>query len=101
MPEPVYGTGERVVNVVDSYRCVNACLSNSGGPISLIPFPSRGYVLKVVIPVKTGIQFYIIRHDSWIPTYVGMTKRLKKGTYDTSHPLWEGKINKKEGQSPS
>jgi hypothetical protein len=31
--------------------------------------------------VKTGIQFYINRHDFWIPTYVGMTKNLKNGTY--------------------
>jgi hypothetical protein len=23
------------------------------------------------------------RHDFWIPTYVGMTKRRKNGTYDT------------------
>ena len=33
--------------------------------------------------MKTGIQIYIVRHDFWIPTYVGMTKRLKNSTYDT------------------
>jgi len=43
----------------------------------------KGLVSKVVIPVKTGIQIDIIRHDFWIPTYVGMTKRLKNSTYDT------------------
>jgi hypothetical protein len=46
-------------------------------------------VLKVVIPVKTGIHRGMARHDFWIPTYVGMTKRLKNGTYDTKPPLWE------------
>jgi hypothetical protein len=34
--------------------------------------------------VKTGIQKDIARHDFWIPTYVGMTKRLKNNTYDTN-----------------
>jgi hypothetical protein len=33
--------------------------------------------------VKTGIQKDIARHDLWIPTYVGMTKRLKNNTFDT------------------
>jgi len=42
-----------------------------------------GLVSKVVIPVKTGIQIDIIRYDFWIPTCVGMTKRLKNSTYDT------------------
>jgi hypothetical protein len=57
------------------------------------PLPHLGsFVSKVVIPVKTGIQFYINRHDFWIPTYVGMTKSLKNGTYDTSHPEGKGKI---------
>jgi hypothetical protein len=46
-------------------------------------------VLKVVIPVKTGIQKSMARHDFWIPTYVGMTKRRKNGTYDTKPPRWE------------
>ena len=50
----------------------------------------NGLVSKVVIPVKTGIQFGIIRHDFWIPTCVGMTKRLKNGPYDTRPPLGEG-----------
>jgi len=52
----------------------------------LTPDPSpltKGLVLKVVIPVKTGIQVGIIWHDFWIPTCVGMTKRLKNSTYDT------------------
>jgi hypothetical protein len=30
-----------------------------------------------------GIYKSIAMHDFWIPTYVGMTKRLKNGTYDT------------------
>jgi len=47
------------------------------------PFGKGGLVSKVVIPVKTGIQIDIIRHDFWIPTCVGMTKRLKNSTYDT------------------
>jgi hypothetical protein len=38
---------------------------------------------KVVIPVKTGIQKDIARHNFWIPTYVGMTKRLKNNTFNT------------------
>jgi hypothetical protein len=59
------------------YKRVAAPLLNS--PPSL----SRSLVLKVVIPVKTGIQKSMARHDFWIPTYVGMTKRLKNGTYDT------------------
>jgi hypothetical protein len=43
----------------------------------LIPLPLiKSFVSKVVIPVKTGIQVDIIRHDFWIPTCVGMTKRL-------------------------
>jgi hypothetical protein len=62
------------------------------------PFPSGGFVSKVVIPVKTGIQFYMIRHDFWIPTCVGMTKRLEKGTYNTSLPL--GKGTKGMGPAP-
>jgi hypothetical protein len=40
--------------------------------------------------VKTGIQIDIIRHDFWIPTCVGMTKRLKNGTYNTK-PFEEGR----------
>jgi hypothetical protein len=47
------------------------------------PLRQRSLVLKVVIPVKTGIYKCIARHDFWIPTYVGMIKRLKNGTYDT------------------
>jgi hypothetical protein len=40
--------------------------------------------------VKTGIQRDIVRHDFWIPTYVGMTKRLKISTYDTKPLPREG-----------
>jgi hypothetical protein len=46
-------------------------------------------VSKVVIPVKTGIQKDIARHDFWIPTCVGMTKRFENNTYDTKPPRWE------------
>jgi len=50
-----------------------------GGEQAFIPLPLRkGLVLKVVIPVKTGIQIGTIRHDFWIPAYAGMTKRLKQ-----------------------
>jgi hypothetical protein len=48
------------------------------------PSLSKGFVSKVVIPVKTGIQIDIIRHEFWIPTCVGMTEKLKNGTYNTS-----------------
>jgi hypothetical protein len=58
--------------------------------LKLFPFPSRGFVSKVVIPVKTGIQIDIIRHEFWIPTCVGMTEKLKNGTYNTSPPRGEG-----------
>ena len=57
-----------------------------GASPSLFISPSfpKGFVSKVVIPVKTGIQIDIIRHEFWIPTCVGMTKKLKNGTYNTS-----------------
>ena len=55
------------------------------------PLLSRSLVLKVVIPVKTGIQESMARHDYWIPTYVGMTKRLKNSTYDTKPNLREAR----------
>ncbi|HEY32915.1 MAG TPA: hypothetical protein G4O10_07400 [Dehalococcoidia bacterium] len=70
-------------------------------PIEL-PLLEKGFGLKVVIPVKTGIQFYIIRHDSWIPTCVGMTIRLRNGTYDTSPLRGEGeKIKEATSQPPA
>jgi hypothetical protein len=47
--------------------------------------------------VKTGIQVDIIRHDFWIPTCVGMTKRLKNSTYDTSPLKREGGFIIKRG----
>jgi hypothetical protein len=37
-----------------------------------------------VLDTGTGIQKDIARHDFWIPTYVGMTIRLKNDTYDTN-----------------
>ena len=40
--------------------------------------------------MKTGIRIDIIRHDFWIPTYVGMTKKLKNDTYDTKPFIREG-----------
>ena len=55
-------------------------------PLSLL----KGLVLKVVIPVKTGIQTDMNMHDFWIPTCVGMTKKLKSGTYDTKPLIREG-----------
>jgi len=33
-------------------------------------FVKEGVVSKVVIPVKTGIQINIIKHDFWIPAGV-------------------------------
>jgi hypothetical protein len=36
-----------------------------------------------ILDTVTGIQKDIARHNFWIPTYVGMTKRLKNNTYDT------------------
>jgi fumarate hydratase subunit beta len=54
------------------------------------PSPAKGFVSKVVIPVNTGIQIDIIRHEFWIPTCVGMTEKLKNGTYNTSPLPREG-----------
>ena len=44
-----------------------------------------------VLDKGTGIQEDIVRHDFWIPTYVGMTKRLENSTYDTK-PSWKERI---------
>jgi hypothetical protein len=59
------------------------CLTRKKGE-SRLQLWLGGFVSKVVIPVKTGIQIDIIRHEFWIPTCVGMTKKLKNGTYNTS-----------------
>jgi hypothetical protein len=50
--------------------------------------------------VKTGIQIDIIRHDFWIPTCVGMTKRLKNGTYNTKPLEREGGEKERGGDAP-
>ena len=45
-------------------------------PLTLYPSHLVGsLVAKVVIPVKTGIQTIVVRHDLWIPTCVGMTRK--------------------------
>jgi hypothetical protein len=43
-----------------------------------------------VLDTGTGIQKDIAKHGFWIPTYVGMTKRLKNNTYDTKPIQAEG-----------
>jgi hypothetical protein len=43
-----------------------------------------------VLNTGTGIQKDIARHYFWIPTYVGMTKRLKNNTYDKTPIRGEG-----------
>jgi hypothetical protein len=43
-----------------------------------------------VLDTGTGIQKDMARHDFWIPTYVGITKRCKNNTYD--NPL-DGKVD--------
>ncbi len=48
------------------------------GNISSPSLPARSLVLKVVIPVKTGIQTNSVRHVFWIPNRVGKDAKIKK-----------------------
>ncbi len=84
------------INTLTRCRCLfkyNLVLFTSPpGPLSKNnpPSPGKCFVSKVVIPVKTGIQINIIRHDFRIPTCAGMIKRLENSTYNTSPLAREG-----------
>ena len=61
----------------------------------------KDFVSKVVIPVKTGIQINIVRHDFWIPTCVGMTKRPKTALMIQAPCQGKGDKGKRGGFAPS